>query len=285
MFCVYLTEYFGNKMPSKYIGSTSLDRIKNGYKGSVSSKKYKSLWIEELKNNPHLFKTTIISTHETRKEALYYELINQIECNIPFNDNYINQSLAVVNGFFGKNMSGNNNPMYGKSRKNEKHAGGENISRALKLYYSTESGKLAIKNLSKKMSGNNHPMYGKNHSKDYKLYMSELMKGINNPMYGKKHTEESKLKIKNKKMGNIPWNKNKTGIYSEEILDRMRKPKTEEHKNKIKKSYIFVSPEGKKYSVFGLIEFCQQFNLNKGAMSEVWSEKRKTHKGWTKYYE
>lgn len=47
--------------------------------GSIESKKYKKIWKQELKNNPHLFNLEIISYHKTRKEAYEKELkIQQI---------------------------------------------------------------------------------------------------------------------------------------------------------------------------------------------------------------
>lgn len=51
IYCTYLTTYFGNKLPMFYIGSTSVSKIKNGYRGSVSSKQYKTVWMKELKEN------------------------------------------------------------------------------------------------------------------------------------------------------------------------------------------------------------------------------------------
>ena len=58
-------------------------------------------------------------------------------------------------------------------------------------------------------------------------------KGKNNPFYGKKHTDGSKRKISLSHQGQIPWNKGKTGVYSEETLSKMRKPKTREHRRKL----------------------------------------------------
>lgn len=43
-YCVYHTTYIGNKLPPNYIGSTSVEKIKKGYYGSVKSKSYKSIW-------------------------------------------------------------------------------------------------------------------------------------------------------------------------------------------------------------------------------------------------
>jgi hypothetical protein len=39
-------------------------------------------------------------------------------------------------------------------------------------------------------------------------------------------------------LGKTAWNKGKTGIYSEKTLEKMRKPKTEEHKKKISESRL-----------------------------------------------
>ncbi len=53
----------------------------------------------------------------------------------------------------------------------------------------------------------------------------------NHPMWSKHHTEESNQKNREKHLGKEPWNK---GILaSEETKQKMRKPKTKEHKNNI----------------------------------------------------
>jgi hypothetical protein len=101
-------------MPMFYIGSASMKRIENGYHGSISSKLYSAVYKEELLSNPHLFKTKIISTHSTDKEAKQKELFLQQKLNVVKSSMYINMSFATVNGFFGKDVSGENNPMFGK---------------------------------------------------------------------------------------------------------------------------------------------------------------------------
>lgn len=113
-----MTEYLGTKMPRFYIGSSSVDRVEAGYKGSVCSKKFKQIWKSELKDNPNLFKTKIIEKFNSREEALQKELQIQIELNVVKDENFINQSLAKVNGFFGCDTSGKNNGFYGKTFKN-----------------------------------------------------------------------------------------------------------------------------------------------------------------------
>ena len=79
IYCVYLTHYSGDILPPYYVGSSSFKSLQNGYKGSVGSKKYKTIWDQEIKNNPHLFKTIILSFHNTRVGALKEELRFQKE--------------------------------------------------------------------------------------------------------------------------------------------------------------------------------------------------------------
>lgn len=114
LYCVYLTIYSGDKMPQLYIGSSSIDKINNGYRGSVSSKKYKSIWIEQLKISPALFETKILKTFNIRKDATFYENQIQHELNVVESENYINMWYASPNGFKGYDSSGENNPNYGK---------------------------------------------------------------------------------------------------------------------------------------------------------------------------
>ena len=84
-YCVYLTIYSGKKLPMFYIGSSTIAKIKNEYHGSVSSKEYGKIWKEELRNNPELFRTRIISSHDTREQAfdkeemiMYKEMVNDV---------------------------------------------------------------------------------------------------------------------------------------------------------------------------------------------------------------
>lgn len=104
-FIVYLTKYRGKLLPLWYIGSTYYDNVKNGYNGSVSSKKYKEIYKMEQKENKHLFKTKILSYHKTRKEALEEELRLQKKHKVVKNSRYINESYACVNRFFGRLMN------------------------------------------------------------------------------------------------------------------------------------------------------------------------------------
>ena len=111
---VYLTHYCGDKLPSWYIGSTFEDRVLNGYNGSASSEKYIKIYKQEQKENKHLFRTRVLSYHNTREEALTEEIRLQQMHNVVKSEKYYNESLASVNGMFGRDVSGKNNPNYGK---------------------------------------------------------------------------------------------------------------------------------------------------------------------------
>jgi hypothetical protein len=119
-YCIYLTSYFGSKLPPFYIGSSTVDRINSGYRGSIKSKKYKNIWESELKENPHLFKTKIINYYYSRKMALYREKNLQKSLNVVKSCMYVNMSIATPNGFFGMDVSGKNNPAYNRNYKPKK---------------------------------------------------------------------------------------------------------------------------------------------------------------------
>ena len=94
--CVYLTIYGGNKLPPFYIGSAWKKNLDKGYRGSVNSIKYKEIWRAEIKTNPQLFTTKIISTLASREEAYKRENEIQRKLNVDTNDLYINQYIQGV---------------------------------------------------------------------------------------------------------------------------------------------------------------------------------------------
>jgi len=167
MYVCYLIKYSGDKLPRFYIGSTSLDKIKNGYRGSVVSKKYGKIFKNELKTNPLLFEYEILSEHTTREEALEAELIQQKKNNVIKSKDFINESYASVNGMFGRDVSGEVNPMFGK-----KH------SEKTKKILSEKRGNLLRYSL----------------TDEHKLIIGKTHKG-------KFVSEETKSKISNKKNG------------------------------------------------------------------------------------
>lgn len=65
---------------------------------------------------------------------------------------------------------------------------------------------------------------GRKHTEEYQEHLRKLSQpGERNGMYGKAHTEESRELIRQKKLGGIPWNKGKTGIYTQETLNKRNK--------------------------------------------------------------
>lgn len=116
-YCTYLTTYKGTKMPMFYIGRSTVKNVQNGYHGSVSSKLYKQIWLEELEQNPHLFETKILTVHATKKEAAEQEEYFHKKHQVHKNPLYINQATGA--GTFHADIRGKKNPWYGKSRTGE----------------------------------------------------------------------------------------------------------------------------------------------------------------------
>ena len=118
----------------------------------------------------------------------------------------------------GKGL-GKDNPMFGRK-------------------HTEEEKKKMSERMKGKFVGKNHPMYGRHHLPESRKRISEKMKGEKNPNFGKHptpwnlgipRTEEEKKKMSENRKGIPSWNKDKTGVYSEESLRRMsegRKGKT-----------------------------------------------------------
>ena len=268
IYCTYLTTYRGNKLPPFYIGSSTVKKVESGYRGSVSSKKYKSIWKSELKQNPDLFKTKIISLHETSEEAREKELKLQKALNVVHSPLYINQSYASVNGYFGVSVTGKNNPWYGRRH-----------------------GEESRKKMSKSCSGENHPRYGKT--------------GENNPLsisfwavdpYGVKHIAKgikhfailhnlSESRISYVLQGKGSQHKNWTFGYIEEYRQPLIEKKTTYY-NGAKRTkfdhsiYRFFNIETKEIFEGERFVFIKKYNLNPGSVCELLKQNLKTHHHW-----
>lgn len=128
--------------------------------------------------------------------------------------------------------------------------------------------------------GEKNPLFGKRRSNEWKQQKSLSMSGSNNPMYGQTHTPEARQKIRESRIGVPSWNKGKTGIYDEVTLEKMRKPKSQQHREKLSQEFSFISPSGEVVKIKGLLTFCTKMGLHPGAMSQVFHGKRTQHKGW-----
>lgn len=173
MYCVYLTIYSGNRLPRRYIGSSSVSNVLSGYNGSIKSKKYKTIYKEEQLNSKYLFKTRILSYHETHKEAIEKELQLHIRYNVVKSENYMNMSNASPNGYFGRNITGKDHHFYGKTHSKETR---EKISNCLKEKYL--NGMLISPFTFLDVSGKNNPFYGKTHSEESKNLMRKPKKFV-----------------------------------------------------------------------------------------------------------
>lgn len=175
MYCTYLTIYKGDKLPKRYIGSTSVQRIENGYNGSIKSKKYKSIYQEEQVENKHLFKTRILNTYESQEEAVKAEKELHIRYNVVKSNLYMNEAIATPEGFFGRDISGKNHPFYGKKRDDEFK---KKVSEGMKLAHKKGLAKSHFASDGWSVAGEKNPFYGKKHSDEAKAKMRKPKKHV-----------------------------------------------------------------------------------------------------------
>lgn len=148
IYCTYVTTYLGNKLPPFYIGSSSVERVNSGYRGSIKSKKWSGIFYNELKENPHLFFTEIIKTFDDKKSAVEYELQLQIANDVVKSKWFFNESLARDFGWHGMNNKGEANPVFGKRWKHNKEFG-DKISLIQKQLWSDPEYKARMSNMRK----------------------------------------------------------------------------------------------------------------------------------------
>jgi hypothetical protein len=187
IYCVYLTVYKGNKLPPFYIGSTSIEKIENGYHGSVISKKYKKIWNNEIICNPKLFSTYIIGKFNDRNEAYSKEEQLQRKLNVIANPLYINLGI----GGLPPALSGELNPFYGKRHKQETIT------------------VLRQKSIDRNFVGENNPFYGRKHSLVTKQLIGEKKKGSKHSSKSKKQMSQSRQKENNSFFGKSHSNEQK----------------------------------------------------------------------------
>lgn len=159
-YCTYLTVYFGKKLPRRYIGSSTVARVKTGYTGSIKSKKWKAIYAEEQTKRKHLFRTKILSYHSTQLEAVQKELELQKRYDVVNSLLYMNEALATPHGFFGHDTSGTAHPMFGL---HHTALSKKLISEKLKAKYKT--GDLISPFASLDVAGKNNPFFGRKHTK------------------------------------------------------------------------------------------------------------------------
>lgn len=106
IYCVYITICSNPSLPMFYIGSSNVFKVQSeNYHGSVSSKKYKSIWIEIINSKKDL-STHILSVHETRNEALDAERELQLEYDVARSNIFINRAIVNLNNKWGYSQEG-----------------------------------------------------------------------------------------------------------------------------------------------------------------------------------
>jgi len=146
-----------------------------------------------------------------------------------------------------------------------------------------------------------------NLSQETKDKISSTLKGKVTWNIGRKHTNEAKRNMHKFPQNHIPWNKGKTGVYSGQHLAAMknRVVSTETREKISKANKGKVNPnKGRKYghvawnrkiykfllnneivTIENMCEFCKENNLTPSIMYSIINEKRKTYKGYSKYYD
>ena len=275
MYCVYMSVFKVEGRWMKYIGSSSVSRVQGGYRGSISSRKWKDVIVDCQSM------TRVISTWSSREDAMVEELRVQRQYDVVSSDRFLNESFAIPNGFFGRDVSSSNNPMFGRSRTGEKRSEAtcRNISEGVKSFFDTVEGQVEIERRRERMLINN-PMTGKHHTVETIDKMSSAKRGSNNPMFGRTHSEESKREISDATRGRTAHNKGKR--MTEEQKDKLKGPKSESHKAKLRKTYIVNGVE----IVYNAKLYCEEHGLNYAMFTQAAKHKRpyrgivvETHKG------
>lgn len=188
-FCTYLIFYSGNKLPPFYIGSTSVEKLKRGYMGTICSKQYKKIWKNELNENRQLFKVKIISLHDTRKDALSKEEILQKKLNVIVSPLYVNMAIA------NKHFVNYSSPMRGLKHTEETRRKLSELARNRKVSPETRKKLSEIRKGKKLKKPRSFEYRQKSSISHKKLYEN----GYVNPRTGTKHTEETRKKLSTKK--------------------------------------------------------------------------------------
>lgn len=214
-YVTYLITYTGSKLPKHYIGSTSEDKISKGYMGSIKSKKWKSIYLDEIKNNKNLFHLTIINSFDDRNSALLDEYELHKKYDVVKSPMYFNESFANVNGYFGRDVSGSLNPMYGRT--DEVIA--INTETKEKIRITKEEF-----DTSDNYKGHSYGMkcvYSKIESKNIYINISDYDENIHvNMNQGIKHSKETKEKLSKQRQNMITardWDGNFHRVYKDDI--------------------------------------------------------------------
>ena len=128
--------------------------------------------------------------------------------------------------------------------------------------------------------GKANGMYGKKHSKETKKKYSRDRSGEGHNMYGKHHSKQTKEKIRQSKIG-----KKLTEEHVEKIRQKAigrKQPQSQKDKvaAALSKGYIITTPDGDKFQIVNLRQWCKENGIDQGNMARVAKGKAKQHKGF-----
>lgn len=192
-YCTYITFYRGKNLPPFYIGYSLTDKVKEGkYHGTPTSKDYCTTWNKEVKLNPHLFTTKILTTHATRQEAVKKEIYFQMAFSVHSNPMFVNRAIGSATGVtifyteernatISRKLKGDKHPQFGKvwitnGKENLLQSKEEDIPHGW-------------------IKGRVNPGFGKLTREAIEKGATKR-KGQISPMKGRKMSEESKTKIR-----------------------------------------------------------------------------------------
>jgi hypothetical protein len=209
MYVIYWTVYLGKKFPRNYIGSTTLERHKSGYLGSVKSSKYREIWNAEIRENPHLFRSYIIEYVEGDKASLLErESWWHDRYHVAVNPLFVNMSHAKKK-FFSTSESAIKAAQTRASRGTDKRSAETREKIRQKRLQNPQSEKSKILNRQKHL--------GKKHSDETKLKISMLKKNMSvetrmkmsQSRIGRKVSNETRQKQREKSLGHLVSEKTK----------------------------------------------------------------------------
>ena len=168
------------------------------------------------KDNPDNFKYKVIKIFETREAALSLEVKLHAKFNVGVNESFYNKAKQTTTRF----DTAGTHVIFSKEHKEklskiQKELWNDKEFRNTKGKVRIEKGLQTREKRGITYKGEKNPMY-KN---------GEKISGEKNGMHKnnfKGDIIEIGKKISDKLKGNIPWNKNKTNIYSEETIEKMK---------------------------------------------------------------
>jgi len=286
----HYTYYSYEEWGMGYFGSRSCDCLPEedvNYFGSFTHKNF---------NPTH--KIILKSDYETREEAVADEILLHEFYEVGKNPHFANKAKQTSKKFIFYDMIGEKNPFYGKE-------------------HSPETKELLKQRTTETWKNKPHPWIGKSHSEETKNKLRKKNAGQVPWNKGIPRTEEERKKMSKSQKERFkredPWNKGKTGIFSQEALQSMSEkrkgaipwnkgiPRTPEEKKKMsennpmrrnevkqkmieslcKTTYEFIDPEGNIHITKNMTQFCLDQNLNRSCIALVIKGKQKHHKNWT----